>query len=279
MWNTVAIIGVGLIGGSIGLALRGRGLAQKVIGVGRTQRRLRIAQQLGALSSFTTDLAQGVEQADLVVVCTPVATIVEQVRRISQFCPVGSLITDAGSTKGEICSSLSAESCGTAHFVGSHPMAGSEKSGPEFADADLFEDSVTIVTPTDQSAEQHVLTIEQFWKSLGSRVVQMAPDEHDRAVASVSHVPHLVASALAAATGLEDLPLAAGGWRDTTRVASGDVELWRQILTENRRHVLQSLISFEKLLSEFRQALEQNDTAAITRLLDAGKQNRDALGS
>ena len=279
MWNTVTIIGVGLIGGSIGLALRSRGLAQTVVGVGRTQQRLRIAQQMGAVSRFTTDLAQGVAEAQLVVVCTPVATIVEHVRRISQFCPAGSLITDAGSTKGEICRALAAGSRDTAHFIGSHPMAGSEKSGPEFADADLFEDSVTIVTPTDRSAQQHVLTIEQFWKSLGSRVVRMAPDEHDRAVAAVSHVPHLVASALAAATGPEDLPLAAGGWRDTTRVASGDVELWRQILAENRAHILQSLTSFEKVLSEFRQALQQNDAAAITRLLDAGKQNRDALGS
>jgi prephenate dehydrogenase len=323
MWNTVAIIGVGLIGGSIGLALRSRGLAQKVIGVGRTTQRLQTAQHVGALSSFTTDLSQGVADAQLVVVCTPVETIVEYVRRIRQLCPVESLITDAGSTKGEICRALApgsrdadhfvtpstggtpvaprpsggtpvaprptggtpvapelaSELQGTAHFVGSHPMAGSEKSGPEFADAGLFEDSLTIVTPAEGSAEQHVLAIEQFWMSLGSRIVRMAPDEHDRAVAAVSHVPHLVASALAAATEREDLPLAAGGWRDTTRVASGDVELWRQILTENRPHVLQSLMSFEKVLSEFRQALQQNDAAAITRLLDAGKQNRDALGS
>jgi prephenate dehydrogenase len=279
MWNKVAVIGVGLIGGSIGLALRSRGLAETVIGIGRTQRRLRIAEQMGAVSWFTTDLARGVEEADLVVVCTPVATIADHVLRVSQCCPAGALLTDAGSTKGEICRTLTASEHGATRFVGSHPMAGSEKSGPEHADADLFDNSVTVVTPTGQSAEQHVLAIESFWVSLGSRVVRMTPDEHDRAVAAVSHVPHLVAAALAAATDAEHLPLAAGGWRDTTRVASGDVELWKQILTENRTHVLQSLTSFEKVLREFRQAIRQGDAAAITRLLDAGKQNRDALGS
>ena len=125
------------------------------LGVGRTPGRLQIAQQRGALSRFTTDLAQGVQQADLVVVCTPVATIADHVKRIAPLCPAGSLITDAGSTQGEIRRSRSGPLQGRADFVGSHPMAGSEKSGPEFADAGLFEGSVTIVTPTGRSAEQH----------------------------------------------------------------------------------------------------------------------------
>jgi prephenate dehydrogenase len=279
MWNQVTVIGVGLIGGSIGLALRRRELARQVVGVGRTPQRLAIAHEMGAVSSFTTDLAEGVAEADLVVVCTPVATIADTVRRVGRCCPAGALITDAGSTKGEICRAVSAAWDDRARFVGSHPMAGSEKSGPEFSEANLFEGSVTIVTPGEGASEQAVQSVEQFWRSLGSQTVRMSPDEHDRAVAAISHVPHLVASALAAATAAEDLPLAGGGWRDTTRVASGDVQLWRQILTENRPHILQSLVSFEKVLCEFRQALQENDAEAITRLLDAGKQNRDALGS
>ncbi len=279
MWDTVAVVGVGLIGGSIGLALRNRGLANTVVGIGRTELRLRVAAERGAISRFTTNLQQGVAEAQLVVVCTPVGHIVEHVRRISLACPAGTLITDAGSTKGEICRALAGNLDGGGHFIGSHPMAGSEKSGPEHAEADLFEGSVTVVTPTENALEDDAGRIEGFWSSLGSRVVRMTADEHDQAVATVSHLPHLVASALAAGTPPDQLLLAAGGWRDTTRVAAGDVELWRQILTDNRVHVLQALSSFEKVLSEFRDALERNEAAAITRLLASGKQNRDSLGS
>ena len=188
-------------------------------------------------------------------------------------------------------------------FVGSHPLAGSEKSGPEFADPNLFEGCVTVVTPTEprgtgisarldgdgQECPSYsrgplpfaasVEAVESFWRSLGARVLRMSPDEHDRAVAEISHLPHLLASALAAAADPQDLILAAGGWRDTTRVAAGDVELWRQIFCENRRHVLQSLGRFEKVLSAFRQALEGNDPAELVRLLQLGKSNRDSVAS
>jgi prephenate dehydrogenase len=225
------------------------------------------------------ELEQGVADAELIIVCTPVGHIVEQVRRIRRACPEDALITDAGSTKGKICHALGGDLGFRGRFVGSHPMAGSEKSGPEHAQADLFEGSVTVITPVESTPEDDAARIEAFWASLGSRVVRMTADEHDRAVSTVSHLPHLVAAALAAGTPPDQLILAAGGWRDTTRVASGDVELWRQILVDNRAHVLQALTSFEKVLSEFRDALQRNEAAAITRLLASGKQNRDSLGS
>lgn len=277
--DTVAILGVGLLGGSIGLALRQRGLAQTVVGIGRTASRLRVAEEIGAVSWATSDLACGVAQADLIVVCTPVGHVVEHVRQIRGACRPEALITDVGSTKGEICRALAAAAEGPGTFVGSHPMAGSEKSGPEFADPNLFEGCVTVVTPTEAAAEARVSEVEEFWRSLGSRVLRMAPDEHDRAVAEISHLPHLVASALAASTDPRDLVLAATGWRDTTRVAAGDVELWRQIFSENRSHVLQSLAKFEKVLSAFRQALEGHDSGELVRLLAAGKRHRDSLAS
>jgi prephenate dehydrogenase len=277
--DTVAIIGVGLIGGSIGLALRQRGLARTVVGIGRTASRLRIAEQVGAVSWATSDVSRGAADADLIVVCTPVGHVADYVRQVSRACRADALITDAGSTKGEICRSLAGKLGGRGTFVGSHPMAGSEKSGPEFADPNLFEDCVTVVTPLEDSAKESVERVEAFWRSLGARVLRMPPEEHDRAVAEISHLPHLVASALAACVEQADLVLAATGWRDTTRIASGDVELWRQIFTENRCHVLQSLAKFEKVLSAFRQALEGNDQAELRRLLDAGKCKRDTLAS
>jgi len=278
-WDTVTIIGVGLIGGSVGMALRKRGLARNVIGVGRTEGRLRIAHKRGAITSTTTDLALGVRNAELIVVCTPVAHVVDYVRTASKSCPPRTLITDAGSTKGGICETLSSGLDGDCTFVGSHPLAGSEKSGPEFAQGDLFEGRLTVVTPTAEGDEQHALAIEQFWESLGSNVVRTTPDEHDRAMAAASHLPHLVASLSSAATPKEHLPFVATGWRDTTRVAAGDVELWSQILMDNRTHILKSLDKFAKLLADSRESLAVGNRTELIRLLDAGKRNRDSVGS
>jgi prephenate dehydrogenase len=277
--GTVTILGVGLIGGSIGLALRRRGLARRVVGVGRRESTLAKALERGAITEATTALVRGVAEAELVVVCTPLCNIVEHVRGAAENAPPGVIITDAGSTKGAIVAALEDDLPRGAAFVGSHPMAGSEKTGPDFADEDLFQDRVTIVTPTQSTSPQALEAVEEFWRSLGARTVRMAPEEHDRAVAAVSHLPHLAASALAAATPEEWLSLAAGGWSDTTRVAAGDVELWRQILSVNRSHVLRSLAEFEKTLAAFRAALVRGDDAELIRLLEEGKRRRDAVGN
>lgn len=278
-WDTVAVVGVGLIGGSIGLALRERGLARNVVGVGRDKERLGIAEQCGAVTSTTTDWSEGVQDAELIVVCTPVDHVVDHVRQVSQSCQASALITDAGSTKGRICRGIESQPITSGVFVGSHPMAGSHKSGPEHARADLFEGSLTVVTPTERTREEDTEQITLFWKSLGSHVVRTSPEEHDRAVAAISHLPHVVASALAASTSPEHLPLAGTGWRDTTRVAAGDAELWRQILADNRDHVLQSLDNFAKVLTEYREALAADGQTELIKLLEVGKRNRDSLGS
>jgi prephenate dehydrogenase len=282
-WNTVAIIGVGLLGGSIGLALRSRRLADQVVGIGRRASRLRWARLRGAVTSTTTQLAQGVAAADLVVVCTPVEQIVEFVMLASAACSPGTLITDVGSTKEQIVTSLDRRLADGARnrvaFVGSHPMAGSERSGVEHARADLFEGRVVIVTPSYRTRPEACRTIGRFWKSLGAKVLYMTPSSHDRSVGAVSHLPHLVASALATATSPRDLPLAAGGWQDTTRIAAGDAELWRQILLDNRLHVLKSVDKFAKVLSSLREALERNDKARLAQLLAIGKRRRDSVGS
>lgn len=278
-WDTVAIIGVGLIGGSIGLALRERLLARAVVGVGRDRKRLGIAEQRGAVTSITADWSEGVRNADLIVVCTPVAHIVDHVRQLRRLCGANALITDAGSTKGRICREIESQPAAGGFFVGSHPMAGSHKSGAEHARADLFEGSLTVVTPTENTREEHAEQIRLFWKSLGSDVVRTGPEEHDRAVAAISHLPHIVASALSASTSRDHLALAGNGWRDTTRVAAGDAELWRQILADNCDHALQSLDNFAKVLAEFRQALAAGNQTDLIKLLEVGKRNRDSLGS
>lgn len=278
-WNTVAIVGVGLIGGSIGLALRKRGLAERVVGVGRRPESLRVAKRIGAVDATTTRLSSGVENAELVVVCTPVEQIVDQVREAAESCAEKGLITDAGSTKGSIVSRLNGSLPRGVRFVGSHPLAGSEKSGPSTANAMLFEGRTVVITPTAASQRQDVRKLAQFWKSLGAKTVECTAEEHDAALAATSHLPHLLASALAAATPTACLPLTATGWADTTRIAAGDPELWTQIFTDNKQHLLNALGRFEGMLASLRDAVERNDRRRLFKLLKEAKQNRDAVGS
>ena len=293
-WDVVAIVGVGLIGGSIGIdLLRGR-LAREVVGIGRRAARLRAARRVGAVTRTTLDLARGVARADLIVVCTPVGRIVEDVLAASAACPQGTLITDVGSTKFEIVNALEKKLPPMVWFVGSHPLAGGEQAGAAAAVRGLFRDRVVVVTPTATATSIHTAGIESFdsraiqadtkaissfWKSLGARVVCMSAEEHDCKVAASSHLPHLAASALAAATPRDCLPLAAGGFADTTRVAAGDPSLWRQILLSNRGNVLAALTRYEDVLAALRRALEANDTVEMERILTEAKRNRDALGS
>ena len=278
-WNKVAILGVGLIGGSIGMAMRDRKLAKEVIGIGRSAAKLKEAKKLGAITSISLDLESAVADADLVVVCTPVADIAKHAIASAQAAPDRALITDAGSTKASIVADVEKSLKPSKHFVGSHPLAGSEKCGAAFARADLFEGRVTIVTPSRRTRDEDSQAIADFWSSLGSTVFLMSPEVHDKALAATSHFPHLIASAVAGMTNVADLPLTAGGWRDLTRIAAGDPELWTQILLDNRRHVLKSLAGFEKTLKAYRAALERADRRRLLRLLTEGKQVRDALGN
>lgn len=284
-WNTVAIIGVGLIGGSIGMALRRRKLVSKVVGIGRRASSLAKAKQVGAVDETTTDLARGVHEAELIIVATPVELVSEIVAQAAAACPACALITDAGSTKAEIvahgtklCSRRSLRDKGVA-FVGSHPLAGSERAGPEAANADLFAGRTVVVTPVKQTLPHAVGEVRAFWELLGSQVHEMSPKAHDAAVGATSHVPHILASALAAATPEEALSLVAGGWLDTTRVAAGEAELWRQILASNRSNVIRSLNRVMAKIQAFRQALVQENDQELVQLLEAGKRIRDTVGN
>ncbi|MFO0940958.1 MAG: prephenate dehydrogenase/arogenate dehydrogenase family protein [Pirellulales bacterium] len=274
-YRRVVIVGVGLLGGSFGLALRHRGLAESIVGVGRNEATLRQAAARGAITEFSLNLETACKSADLVVIGTPVQSIAEFVRQAfaAQLLP-NCLVTDVGSTKLNICQQLSDLSYG--RFCGSHPMAGGEKTGVAYASHDLFLGRRTIITPTSNTLAETIQQTDQLWRSLGSDVVRMSPQEHDRAVASVSHLPHLVASALAASTAPELIPLTASGWQDTTRVAAGDVEMWRQIISENREPILSALRGFSDALAGWITAIERDNQEAITALLEKGKSMRDS---
>ncbi|EAQ77871.1 prephenate dehydrogenase [Blastopirellula marina] len=277
-WNQATIVGVGLIGGSIGLAMRARGLAKSIVGVGRNQESLVDAKRVGAIDRSTTDIAGGVKSADLVVVCAPVDKIVGLVQEIDRHCPAGTIVTDAGSTKSEIAAALD-QGLTNARFVGGHPLAGGAKAGPKHADACLFVDRTVVLTPTRRTDAAAAEAVEDLWTALGATVVWMKPKEHDEALAFTSHLPHWAAAAVAATTPEKWLPLTSTGWADTTRIAGGDAALWRQIFTSNRGHVLKALDKFEKVLAALREALEAENDAKLEKLLNDGKNRRDAVGN
>lgn len=276
-WDTITIVGVGLIGGSIGLALKKRGLARRIIGVGRRQASLDLAIGCGAIDEGVTDVSTGVAEAHLVVICTPVDKIVSHVLAAGQACREGALITDAGSTKEAIVREVEkATPSENVSFVGSHPLAGSEKTGCENGEADLFLGRTCVVTPTSATRAEDCQAIIEFWQSIGMNVEQMTPADHDAALACTSHLPHVVASALAFATSEDQLPLVAGGWLDTTRIAAADPQLWRQILLDNQQNTLAALDEFQSKLNGFRDAIAESNGPALEQLLENGKQRRDS---
>lgn len=277
--KNVAIVGVGLVGGSVGLALQKLGLAEKVIGIGRRQVSLRIARRVGAVTNTTIDMAKGVAEADLVVVCTPVGRIVEDIRKAAEHCREGTLITDTGSTKRTIVDALDEGLPRGCRFLGGHPLAGSEKTGAGNARADLFDGRVAIVTPTRNTRAEDYDLVAEFWEGLGSVVIRMSAEEHDRAMALTSHLPHIAAAALVASVPENLFRLTGSGMRDTTRLAAGDPSLWQQILTQNRDHVLSALEQYGAKLAALHAAIRDDDQPELERFLTTAKKNRDALGS
>jgi len=277
-FEAIAIVGVGLIGGSIALAAKERRICDLVLGVGRDDQRLGQAGIQGIIDHGYTDLRKAAKRADLIIFCTPVDRIVAGVREAAQACKPGTIITDVGSVKGPICRDLASGLPTGVEFVGSHPLAGSEKQGFENAKRYLFENRVCVVTPTELSSRLAVGRVSEFWQGLGGKTVEMTPAAHDTALACTSHLPHLAAAALARTLTAEEYPLTATGFRDTTRVASGDPDLWTGILLANRDAILAGLGRYEQTLDQFRAALEQNDAQSLKELLVAAKIAREGCG-
>lgn len=272
--DELAILGVGLIGGSMGLAAKAAGAARHVIGLGRNPQKLAHAQALGCVDAWSTDLA-AVASADLVVVATPVGQIAEDVLTLARLVKPGAIISDAGSTKGEIVRQLDASLPLEIAFVGGHPIAGSEKGGAEHARADLFQGQRVVLTPGKHSSHGAMEWLSNWWGRLGALVTQLTPEEHDRILAAVSHVPHAVAALLASSTPADCLSWVGTGWRDTCRVAGGDPGLWRQILVSNRADILAQLQQFAQSLEALTQALASGDEPALEQALALGRQQRE----
>jgi prephenate dehydrogenase len=271
----VAIVGVGLIGGSLGMALRERRLAQAVIGIGRNPETLQKALRLGAIDEAAIDLATGVQNADLIVLATPIGQILADLERLSTLLSPGAVITDVGSTKGEIARAGD-RLISSGAFVPGHPMAGSERSGVEAARADLFMEATWALTPTPITNPDALQRVRHLAQAVGARTIVLDPDAHDRAVAVTSHLPHVLAYALAALAGAESeesphlFDLAAGSFAGATRVAASSPELWRDIALSNREALLRSLHAYRISLAETEAAIESGDADALLTLFQKG---------
>lgn len=281
-WEKIALIGVGLLGGSLGLAARQRQLARRVEGYVRRPESIAESQKGGAVDRATTELGSVVDGADLVIFCTPIAQMAALAAQLLPSLRSGALVTDVGSVKGEVVAELEPViTRAGGSFIGSHPMAGAEKMGVAFARPDLFVGAICAVTPSAASPLEQVSRIEEFWRAVGARPLRLSPELHDDLVSRSSHLPHVVASELAnyilsPVHPREQGMLCANGFRDTTRIASGSPQMWRDICLANRRNLARVLGVFIEDLQEFQLALENQDLKTIEEFFQQAKDRRDA---
>ena len=280
-WKKVTLVGVGLLGGSLGLALRKRRLAESVFGFVRRAASVKECENVGAVDRATRDLDVAGAGADLIVLCTPIAQMRQLVEQMLPALQPGTIVTDVGSVKGRVARELEPlVGRAAGHFVGSHPMAGAEKMGVAAARADLFENAVCVVTPTTKSNGAALAKVEKLWKSVGSRVLRLTPALHDALVSRSSHLPHVVAATLAhfvldPAWPKEQPRLCANGFRDTTRIASGSPQMWRDVALANRKHLGGALGLFIRDLRRIQRLIHKGEPRQLEQFLAEAKLRHD----
>ena len=274
LFNKVAIIGTGLIGGSMALAIKKKCLAHQIIGVSRHKNTLIWGKKSRVIDKGSQDLSI-IQDADLVVLATPVNTILKLAGIILKFIRKDSIVTDVGSTKKEIVSKLSKI---FPNYVGSHPLAGSEKRGLVNASTDIFKNSLCILTPAKNTNPKALKRIKDLWNRLGARVIFLSPDTHDRILSFVSHLPHVIAFSLIDIVPDKYLKFGATGLKDTTRIALSDSRLWVDILLSNRENMLKAIEDFEHNLSRIKSAINKREERTLIKILKRAKGKREILG-
>ena len=277
----VSIIGVGLIGGSIGLAIKSEVRSPKskvkIIGIGRNLKRLKLAKKIGAVDEITIDIKEGVKDADIVFVCLPVGLIAETVKNILPICKKGAIITDVGSVKQPIVNDIE-KFLNTYHlpltavFIGGHPIAGSEKTSVKYASKDLFKNAVVVLTPTKKTDKKSLDIVKKLWEKMKAKVKIMPPTRHDKILSVTSHLPHAVAFALV--NSADNFEFAGNGFKDTTRIASSDPEMWADVIFNNRTNVRLAIAKFKKELSKIENAKSKKE---LTNIFEKAKTKRDNI--
>lgn len=279
----LAVIGVGLIGGSLALALKEAGVVGEVIGCGRGKPNLEKAVELGIIDRYSRDIVEAVREADVVFIATPVKTMTSVVEQMLPGLKPGAIITDGGSVKGEVARQIEPLMPEGIHFVPGHPIAGTEQSGAEAAFATLYRGKRCILTPTDHTDSDALKTVAEMWRAAGSEVVSMGLEKHDRVLAAISHLPHMVAYALVNAVGSYDrfeeniLEYSAGGFRDFTRIASSDPVMWRDVAETNRDALIEMMEQFETFFRELKKDVAEGQGEKLFEYFLRSKQLRDAI--
>lgn len=273
LFNKVAIIGTGLIGGSLALAIKKNKLAKEVVGVSRHKRSLNLALEKNVIDrgSRSLDIIKG---ADLLILATPVDTIINLRKKILSLVDKDCIVTDVGSTKVKVVSFLEKV---FKNYVGSHPLTGSEKRGITHAKADIFNNALCVLTPTGKTQTRPLMKVKKLWAKAGSRIVFLTPEEHDRILSFTSHLPHIVAFSLIGSIPVNYLKLSSSGLKDTTRIAASDALLWRDIILSNRKNVLRAIALFEKSLRAVKSSIQKNDKNKLEKILSLAQRKRVSL--
>ncbi len=278
LFRRVAIVGVGLMGASLGLAIKKKGIAKEIVGIGHKETSLREATDVGAIDESTMDLKKGISAADLVILATPVTGIMDILDIMGKdFRRGGVIITDVGSTKAAIVDKAEKVLHHSLLFVGSHPLVGSEKKGPTYASDKLYEGAMCVMTPTEKTNRLAKDKIKHFWSQLGCQVKMMTPQEHDETLAYVSHLPHLAAFALMKSIPDQFLENAGQGLKDSTRIASSDPDMWRDIFLSNPKNTLKSLDEMVRVIAAMRKAIVGKDRDALVEMFRQAKTKRERI--
>ncbi len=283
LFKQMTVCGVGLIGASLAMVARRQGLVEKVVGLGRTQANLDVALKRKIVDRATREPAGAARDANLVVLAVPVRTMPETLAAMVPYLPSRAVITDVGSVKGWVVRRLEPLLGAQMALVGVHPVAGKETTGARSAEEGLFIGRRVIVTPSARSTPEALEKVEALWRATGAKVERMAPEVHDEILARASHLPQVVASALAAALAEERVDgrlvaeFGAGGLRDTTRLAASSAEMWRDICLTNRDAVMSALALYRETLDEFHRLIERGDGPGLEALFERGRQMRERL--
>lgn len=282
--NQICVIGTGLIGGSLALALKKSGFCQAITASGRTETTLKKALELGIIDSYEMDMAKAVADADIVVVSVPLGATRSVFERIQPGLKESAVVTDAGSAKQCVIEDAVAVLNKPQRFIAGHPIAGTEKSGAEAAFDSLYNDRKVILTPTENTDKDALALVEAMWQSAGAEVEMMSADHHDLILAGTSHLPHLLAFGLVdCLNSLDDVDeifkYAAGGFRDFTRIASSDPDMWRDICLHNKDEVIKMMDHYKNEMKKMYQALEEGDGDKLKEIFKRAKNTRDTFNN
>ena len=286
LFQQMTIVGVGLIGGSLGMICKQQGLVKTIVGAGRRVKNLKRAVELKAIDRYVTDLAEAAAGSDLLVLATPVDTFEAVLRTCAPRLAPGAIVTDVGSVKGPLVERMEALAPAGIRVVGMHPIAGKEKTGVEAASPDLFRDALCILTPTSQTDPDALAKVRRLWEACGARIREMDPMLHDRVLGAVSHLPHVLAFAIVNTNatfqerfipGLDLQAFAGGGYKDTTRIAASSPEMWRDICLWNRDNLLNQIELYEARLNHVKAILKAGDGEGLVREFTLAKQRREKI--